>query len=175
MASLLVGSVPVVLSAHVAIGCASNPSTSNPDGAGSSDVSIPEPSAPASAPPAKTQDAVATDHEFTPNDCNEMGRKYHDLHASDLRKVIKPGLSPKQIEEAEDTIGKAANQLSETWVAACMKSNVGTFAPEEALNCAMHATTVNGFDECLNAPPGQRGTAPPPSSAKQSAPPPGTR
>lgn len=150
--------------------CASNPtSTTSPSASSGTEVELPTTSATPTAP-VKTTDPVATDHEFTPNDCEEMGRKYRDLHASDLRKTMKPGLSPEQVQQAESTIAEAAKTLAGTWTDACRKNNVGTFAPQESLDCAMHATTVNGFDACLNAAP-----AAPSASAKQSAPPPPKR
>jgi len=109
---------------------------------------------------------VATDHEFTPNDCEEMGRKYRDLTVSDQEKKLQPGLRPEQIEQGEKAIHAAADELAQRWTDACRESNVGRFAPQESLNCAMHATSVAAFDTCLNA-----GTPLPARSAKPTAPP----
>lgn len=160
----------LLIGASLASGCASNTTSPTQPSGSTTDVDPPATSATPTAP-AKTNEPVATDHEFTPNDCEEMGRKYRDLHASDLRKTMKPGLSPEQVQQAETTIAEAAKTLAGTWTDACRKNNVGTFAPQESLDCAMHATTVNGFDGCLNAAP----AAAPSASAKQSAPPPAKR
>lgn len=157
----------LLIGASLVSGCAGN-TTSSAQPTTTTDIDPPVTSA-TTAAPAKTNEPVATDHEFTPNDCEEMGRKYRDLHASDLRKTMKPGLSPEQVQQAETTIAEAAKTLAGTWTDACRKNNVGTFAPQESLNCAMHATTVNGFDACLNAAPA------PSASAKESAPPPAKR
>ncbi len=143
----------VVASSVLAQACAATPTTTSPSGDADGTVALPETSATATADPPRTSSPDAVDHEFTPNDCEEMGRKYRDLHASDLRKTMKPGLSPEQIHQAETSIADAAKQLSDGWTDACRKNNVGTFAPEESLNCAMHATTVSAFDACLNAAP----------------------
>ncbi|MFO0617830.1 MAG: hypothetical protein U0414_34890 [Polyangiaceae bacterium] len=150
----------VPVSFVIVTGCASG--TVSPSPAGSTSSTEPAVSATAAASPARTNEPVATDHEFTPNDCEEMGRKYHDLHASDLRKTMKPGLTPEQVQIAEDTIAKAAKELADPWIKNCREVNVGTFAPQESLNCAMRATTITEFDVCLNA-----ASAPPTVSAQQ--------
>lgn len=164
----------VAAASFVALGCAATPTTTRPTGDADGTVSLPDTSASPTAQPAHPSSTAAVDHEFTPNDCEEMGRKYRDLHAKDLKKTMKPGLTPEQIQTAESSIADAAKQLSDSWTDSCRKNNVGTFAPEESLNCAMHAASVSAFDACLNAAP-----APDPSSkapaAKQSASPPATR
>lgn len=100
----------------------------------------------------------SSDYEMTYHDCNVLAGHYYRVILQEESGKIPDGFKPAQRSAAERAAEQSATKGKEQWEDQCA-GLVGSAYKRSWLTCAMKATTVKGFTDCVTGAHEQAGGA----------------
>lgn len=94
--------------------------------------------------------APSDDYDMTYRDCKALaGTYYRAWRKAEMDKLEGKSFKPKLYETAKKNVDKAAQEAGDNWLKEC-EGTVGTPYLYSRLKCALKATTIDRFNECLD-------------------------